>query len=67
MEQTIRKVDHSALRVNQAFIIGLLVLAFVLDSLSLVLLVGAVMLVGMCWWTTRNRTDLRRDLAGSWW
>lgn len=46
MEQTIRKVDHSALRVNQTFIIGLLVLAFVLDSLSLVLLVGAVMLVG---------------------
>lgn len=46
MEQTIRKVDHSALRVNQAFIIGLLVLAFVLDSLPLVLLVGAVMLVG---------------------
>lgn len=46
MEQAIRKVDHSALRVNQAFIIGLLMLAFVLDSLPLVLLVGAVMLVG---------------------
>ncbi len=45
-QQPTRKVDHSALRVNQAFIIGLLVLAFVLDNLPLVLLVGVVMLVG---------------------
>ena len=45
MEPT-RKVDHAALRVNQAFIIGLLILAFVLDSLPLVILVGSVMLVG---------------------
>lgn len=45
-QQPTRKVDHSALRVNQAFIIGLLVLAFVLDSLPLVFLVGGVMLVG---------------------
>ena len=42
-----RKVDHSALKVNQAFIIALLVLAFVLDVEWLVVFVAAVMLVGM--------------------
>ncbi|MFQ5419087.1 MAG: DUF4395 domain-containing protein [Anaerolineae bacterium] len=41
-----RKVDHSALKVNQAFIIVLLLLAFVLDSVWLVAFVGVVMLVG---------------------
>lgn len=41
-----RKVDQSALRVNQAFIIGLLLLAFVLDNVWLVAFVGAVMLLG---------------------
>jgi hypothetical protein len=41
-----RKVDQSALKVNQGFIIGLLLLAFVLDSVWLVVLVGAVMLLG---------------------
>lgn len=41
-----RKVDHSALRVNQAFIIGLSILAFVLDAVWLAALVGLVMLVG---------------------
>ena len=41
-----RKVDHSALKVNQAFIIALLVLAFVLDVEWLVVFVAAVMLVG---------------------
>lgn len=41
-----RKVDQSALRVNQAFIIALLALAFVLDSVWLVVFVAAVMLVG---------------------
>ena len=47
MNQTIsRKVDQSALRVNQTFIIGLLVTAFVLDSLWLVAFVGVVMLLG---------------------
>ena len=40
------KVDQSALRTNQAFIIGLLVLAFVLNSVWLVAFVGVVMLVG---------------------
>lgn len=41
-----RKVDQSSLKVNQAFIIALLVLAFVLDSVWLVVFVAAVMLVG---------------------
>lgn len=43
---TERKVDQSALKVNQAFIIGLLVLAFVLNSVWLVAFVGVVMLLG---------------------
>jgi len=41
-----RKVDESALKVNQAFIIGLLLLAFVLDAVWLAAFVGAVMLLG---------------------
>ncbi len=41
-----RKVDQSALRVNQAFIISLLVLAFVIDARWLVAFVAGVMLVG---------------------
>jgi hypothetical protein len=41
-----RKVDHSALRTNQAFIIGLLIAAFVLDAKWLVAFVSAVMLIG---------------------
>lgn len=41
-----RKVDHSALRTNQVFIIGLLILAFVLDFWPLVAFVSAVMLIG---------------------
>ncbi|HEX6387119.1 MAG TPA: DUF4395 domain-containing protein [Anaerolineae bacterium] len=45
-EHSVRKVDQSALKVNQAFIIGLLVLAFVLDNVWLVAFVGAVMLLG---------------------
>lgn len=44
--ETTRKVDLSALRVNQAFIIILLILAFVLDSWQLVAFVGLVMLIG---------------------
>ena len=43
---TDRKVDQSSLKVNQAFIIALLVLAFVLNSVWLVVFVAAVMLVG---------------------
>jgi hypothetical protein len=45
-KSTIRLVDHSALRTNQVFIIGLLVLAFVLDFPPLVAFVTAVMLLG---------------------
>lgn len=44
-----RRVDHSALRVNQSFIIGLLLLSFVLDLWPLAALVGAVMLIGTAW------------------
>lgn len=40
------KVDHSALRTNQAFIISLLILAFVLNAPSLVAFVCAVMVIG---------------------
>ncbi len=42
-------VDHMALKVNQVFIIGLLILAFLLDQTWLVAFVGAVMLFGTIW------------------
>lgn len=41
-----RKVDHSAMRTNQAFIVGLLIVAFVLEAKWLVAFVAAVMLIG---------------------
>jgi hypothetical protein len=41
-----RKVDQTALRANQSFIISLLLLAFVLNSWPLVAFVGFVMLLG---------------------
>lgn len=44
--QAIRRVDHSALRTNQAFIITLLILAFVLNFWPLVAFVSAVMIIG---------------------
>ena len=71
-----RKVDHSALRTNQAFIIGFLVLAFVLDVPWLVAFVSAVMLIGtvfpkialfkaVYWYVLKPakiaRPDVRRD------
>lgn len=40
------EVDHSALRTNQAFIVGLNVLAFVLDAPWLAALVGLAMVLG---------------------
>ena len=43
------KVDQTALRVNQASIILLLVLAFILNAAWLVAFVAAVMLVGTLW------------------
>lgn len=44
--QAIRKVDQNALRTNQAFIISLLLLAFLLDAALVVALVGGVLLLG---------------------
>jgi hypothetical protein len=41
-----RRVDHSALRTNQAFIITFLILAYVVNAWWLVAFVSAVMLVG---------------------
>lgn len=46
MSETITRVDHSALRVNQAVIITLSVLAFILNVPWLVAIVGAGMLIG---------------------
>lgn len=42
----LRKVDHSALRTNQVFIIGLLLLGFLLNTPILVGFVAAVMIIG---------------------
>jgi len=42
----ISQIDHSALRTNQAFVIGLLLLAFILDSIILVVFVCLVMVLG---------------------
>ncbi len=44
-----RRVDHSALKVNQAFIIVLNTLAFLFNAPLLVAFVSAVMLVGTAW------------------
>lgn len=41
-----RQVDHSALRTNQAFIIGLSILAFILNAWPIAAFVAAVMLLG---------------------
>lgn len=41
-----RRVDHTALKVNQAFIISLSIVAFLLSSRPLVAVVAAVMLLG---------------------
>ena len=41
-----RKVDHSALRTNQAFIISLLLIAFIINAPWLVAFAAAVMLLG---------------------
>ena len=46
MNDQIRKVDHSALRVNQAAIISLLTLAFVFNAPWLVAVVAFIMLLG---------------------
>jgi hypothetical protein len=46
---SVRKVDHSALRTNQAFIIGFLLAGFVTGSWLLVAFVSTVMIVGTIW------------------
>ncbi len=46
MATQLKKVDHSALRVNQASIIALLIIAFVLNVAWLIVLVAGAMLVG---------------------
>jgi hypothetical protein len=43
---SVRKVDQNALRVNQAFIIVLLLLAYIVGIPALVVFVAAVMLIG---------------------
>jgi hypothetical protein len=54
------KVDHAALRVNQAFIIGLLIAAFVANAAWLVALVMAVMAYG----TARQQPGFRFFYTG---
>jgi hypothetical protein len=56
---TDRKVDHSALRTNQVFIIGLLLIAFILDAKWLVAFVAFVMLLG----TFAPIADLQQTLV----
>lgn len=46
MNEPLTRVDHSALRVNQAVIILLSLIAFIFDMPALVALVGAVMVIG---------------------
>ena len=46
MDGYLKKVDHAALKVNQGMIIGLSLLAFVLDAPWLVFLVALVMILG---------------------
>ena len=46
---SVGRVDHTALKVNQSFIIALLVLAYLLNQPWLVAFVGLVMLVGTVW------------------
>jgi hypothetical protein len=73
---TDRKVDHAAIRTNQVLIIGLLVIAFVLEAPWLVAFVAAVMLIGtvfpkialfkaVYWYILKPlkiaRPDVRRD------
>ena len=49
MNDPIHRVDHSAIRVNQATIITLLLVAFVVNVPWLVALVALVMLIGTIW------------------
>lgn len=74
--RTPTRVDHTALKVNQASIITLLLLAFLFDWPLLVAFVAAVMLVGSVWpkaglfkWVAQRaesagllKPDLREDI-----
>ncbi len=44
--EAVRNVDHSAIRTNQAFIIGLLLIAFVTNLWPIVAFVSAVLIIG---------------------
>jgi hypothetical protein len=46
MNETLQKVDHSALKVNQALIITISILAFVINAAWLAALVALIMIVG---------------------
>jgi hypothetical protein len=46
VSERLKRVDHSALRVNQVCIIALLIVAYVLDAAWLVAIVTTVMLIG---------------------
>lgn len=46
LQENISRVDYSALRTNQAMIIVLLMLAFIVDSLALIVFVCLVMFLG---------------------
>ena len=46
MNDKLTRVDHSALRVNQAAIITLSIIAFIINAPWLVAIVGAIMLIG---------------------
>ena len=60
MSQQLQKVDHSALRVNQAMIISLLIAAFVLNAVWLAALVMLVMAYG----TVRRQPGFRVVYSG---
>jgi hypothetical protein len=60
MATSLQKVDHSALRVNQAFIIGLSLLAFILNQWWLA---AAVMLV-MAYGTLRKQPGFKFAYTG---
>lgn len=56
------RVDHTALRFNQACIIGLLILAFLLDAPWLAAFVAAVMLIG----TWQPNAGLFKQIYARW-
>lgn len=59
---TQRRVDHSAIRVNQSFIAGLLALAFIINAPALAAFVSAVMLIGTAWPRLALFQDLYRGV-----